>query len=129
MLTAAQMTDEKATAEDKMTTPSISNLNDGLRQASTPKAMGKNRILMTHGVSSRGVPFASAALDAVRRFDDFTPENDPYGEHDFGSVTVGGETLLWKIDYYDPTMTSLSEDPIDPEKTVRVLTIMLAEEY
>jgi uncharacterized protein DUF3768 len=33
------------------------------------------------------------------------------------------------IDYYDPTEEFGSQDPADPTKTVRVLTILLADEY
>ena len=40
-------------------------------------------------------------LDLVRWFDAFTPDNDPYGEHDFGSFSYAGETFFWKWDYYD----------------------------
>jgi hypothetical protein len=49
-------------------------------------------------------------------------------EHDFGSIEVAGETIFWKIDYHGSDMASGSEDPADPERTTRVLTIMLAEE-
>ena len=38
--------------------------------------------------------------DAVTHFDVFTPDNDPYGEHDFGLVRVNGHVVLFKIDAY-----------------------------
>ena len=37
----------------------------------------------------------------ARAFDAFTPYNDPYGEHDFGSFDHDGRTISWKIDLYD----------------------------
>jgi len=69
------------------------------------------------------------ALALVRRFEDFTPDNDPHGEHDFGSFTHGGQKLFWKIDYYDSACEFGSENPADAAQTTRVLTIMLADEY
>ena len=75
-------------------------------------------------------------MDAVINFDAFTPDNDPHGEHDFGSFTIEGEKVFWKIDYYQPNIDGeldvdgeASEDPANPEVTIRHLTIMLAEEY
>ena len=58
----------------------------------------------------------------------FTSDNDPHGEHDFGTFEVAGETYFFKLDYY-PDMEGGSEDPADPTKTTRVLTIMRADEY
>ena len=55
--------------------------------------------------------------------------HDPEGEHDFGAFEHGGARFFWKIDYYTPDMEHGSEDPADPSQTLRVLTIMLAEEY
>ena len=67
----------------------------------------------------------------VRAFNDFTPDNDPYGEHNFGAFeTEGVGKIFWKIDYYaDEQLKWGSENPDDPTQTYRVLTVLLAEEY
>jgi hypothetical protein len=87
------------------------------------------RMVLTQGVSSLGQIFILAALAEVKMFDAFTEENDPYGEHDFGSFKIEGRMLFWKISYYAPDMEHGSEDASVPEQTTRVLTIMLADEY
>lgn len=83
--------------------------------------------MITQGVQA--LDDVGAVLERVRTFDAFDGDNDPYGEHDFGSFVHNGETIFWKIDYYDRTLTAGSEDPTDPEATIRVLTVMLASEY
>jgi Protein of unknown function (DUF3768) len=102
----------------------IAFLNDGLR-----RTFSRGRVMMTPGVA--GLPEAKLAqvLERVRHFDEFTTDNDPHGEHDFGSFAIDGQTYFFKIDYYDPSMEGGSEDPGDPDKTARVLTIMRADEY
>ena len=70
-----------------------------------------------------------AALVAITRFTKFDGDNDPYGEHDFGAVEVGGVRFFWSIDAYDRNLVGRSPDPSDPSVTVRVLTIMRADEY
>jgi hypothetical protein len=102
----------------------IRDLNDAFRTT-----LEGGRCLFTAGVSDLGIPFATAALSAARTFEQFTPENDPYGEHDFGSLQIGEQKVFWKIDYYDLSLEFGSNDPADPAQTTRVLTIMLAEEY
>ena len=70
--------------------------------------------------------------DIVKRiadFNQFDEDNDPHGEHDFVSVEVCGRKVFAKLDYYHPDMEQGSEDPSDPTRTVRVMTVMLAEEY
>ena len=47
---------------------------------------------------------AAEALTAARRFADFDAENDPYGDHDFGSFEFGDHKFFWKIDHYSPDM-------------------------
>lgn len=66
-------------------------------------------------------------LESVRWYDDFNADNDPYSEHDFGSLMWKGEKIYWKIDYYDATLTGWC-DPRD-KACRRMLTIMLADEY
>lgn len=54
---------------------------------------------------------------------------DPYGEHDIGRFTIGGDDCYWKIDYYDRSLEFHSPDSADPSLTIRVLTIMCVDEY
>ena len=105
-------------------TTRIAALNDRLRQ----QGIG-GRILITAGIEANGSDFLNQALAFVRAFNQFSEDNDPHGEHDFGAFEVKGEKLFWKIDYYDLTLTCASEDAANPDVTVRVLTIMLASEY
>ena len=86
-------------------------------------------ILVTRGVQRLGEEIVAELLDAMAAFNDFTPENDPYGEHDFGVVQRRADRFFWKIDYYDGTLVSASPDPSNPAVTYRVLTLMLASEY
>jgi hypothetical protein len=85
--------------------------------------------MITRGVQALGESGIAAALARMRAFCAFTADNDPHGEHDFGSFEIDGETLFFKIDYYDAALEGGSEDPSDPTKTTRVLTLMLASEY
>lgn len=102
----------------------IARLNDALRQ----RHQG-GRVLITRGVAALGPDFVAAALAAVATFDAFDADNDPYGEHDFGVLTVGLQRVMFKLDYYDRSLTAGSPNPADPTVTVRVLTVMLASEY
>ncbi len=85
--------------------------------------------MLTAGVAALPEVERDALIAAVRTFDTFDPDNDPYGEHDFGAVEVEDVRCFWKIDAYDRDLRFGSTDPADPAVTVRVLTIMLAEEY
>ena len=88
------------------------------------------QLLMTAGVDALPLDSKASVLLAVQSFSNFTKDNDPHGEHDFGSFEIEGETYFFKVDYYDAIdVNSGSEDPADPERTTRVLTIMRADEY
>ncbi len=68
-------------------------------------------------------------VEAVQDFADFSEDNDPYGERDFGAFTLWGERLFWKIDYYHPERDEHSPVKWSAELTRRVLTLLLASEY
>ena len=102
----------------------IAELNDAFR-----RSFVGGKVVMTASVNALPEAIRTAAIAKVRSFDAFTPNNDPHQEHDFAAFALGGERFNFKIDYYSPDMEHGSEDPCDPKKTVRVLTIMLAADY
>ncbi len=111
--------------------PRIRALNDEFRTnaAHIGVRLAKKELVITRGVAAHGNAFIDRAVKAVREFSAFTEDNDPHGEHDFDIFELDAETLNWKIDYYDDAFEYHSPDAADPEKTRRVLTILLAEEY
>ena len=102
----------------------VRTLNDAFRTTMTG-----GRVVMTAGVDALPSDEKAMVIRQVATFTEFTPDNDPHGEHDFGNFELAGQTFFWNIDYYDPAMEFGSEDSADPAKTTRVLTIMLASEY
>lgn len=113
--------------QDLTTTARVAQLNDELRAT---MGLRTGRLVTTRGVASQTPETKIDVFKAVKTFSDFTPENDPYGEHDFGKVVVGDKDYFWKIDYFDkPHFYHHSIEKANPEVTTRVLTIMLASEY
>lgn len=106
----------------------IAKQNDLFRRAQQPRIY-KGKWLMTPGIWSVE-DRQYEIMRMVFKFDAFNADNDPHGEHDFGSFEhpVAGK-IFWKIDYYNLDYSAGSEDPSDPSKTRRVLTVMLASEY
>ena len=102
----------------------IAALNDAVRQTFTGC-----RVTITPGIQALGDDALRGILRSVHLFNEFTSDNDPYGEHDFGSFTYADHQVFWKFDYFDVDLTMHSPDPIDPTVTVWVPTVMLAEEY
>ncbi len=94
-----------------MTSAAIRDLNDAFR-----KSFAGGKVVMTARVAELPDMVRANALLQVSRFDQFTPDNDPHGEHDFGSFELVGRKFFWKLDYYDPTMEFGSDDPSDSEK-------------
>lgn len=87
------------------------------------------RVMMTSGIATLDEEQRRTVVTAIRSFDAFTEDNDPHGEHDCAVLEVDGLDVMFKIDYYDLTLSSHSPNPADPSVTKRVLTVMLADEY
>ena len=95
----------------------IRRLNDAARSQPGTASIAN----VTLGFQSLPHADRFAALAAIVGFSQFTGDNDPYGEHDFGAIyrlATGGwtqerpsddkaisETVFWKVDYYDNTLT------------------------
>lgn len=93
---------------------------------STSTTYGK--MVLTQGIASQEPLVIAHILYAVKCFDEFNKDNnDPYGEHDFGKITITGVDIFWKIDYYSDASMNYGTD--DPLTSYQVLTIMLASEY
>ena len=105
-------------------TDRIRALNDELR-----RHLYNGGVYLTPGVAALGEEAVGRLADATATFDDFCTANDPYSEHDFGAFDFDGTPVIFKIDYYDKSLTFHSPDPADPSVTERIITIMLAEEY
>jgi Protein of unknown function (DUF3768) len=109
-------------ATDK--TRRIRELNDAFR-----KSFCGGQVTVTAGVHALPADTKAQLIEMVRTFDKFDTGNDPHGEHDFCSLEIDGESYFAKMDYYDLEIRYGSEDPSDPTKTTRVLTIMRADEF
>jgi len=104
----------------------IALLNDEARKGMLP---GSTKVLLTRTVAALPEDLLLRLRRDVAECDAFTEDNDPYREHDFGSIELEGERYFWKIDYFDRSLRFGAEDPTDTTETTRVLTIMHASEY
>lgn len=112
----------------------IASLNDEIRSqvgliSDSDHVRSKFTVVQTDSIASLKLSQQERIFKEVRNFDNFSEDNDPYGEHDFGNFEYEDQTIYWKIDYYDNDRLYGSEDPADHEITHRVLTIMFSSEY
>ncbi|MBV8771491.1 DUF3768 domain-containing protein [Bradyrhizobium sp.] len=112
----------------------IASLNDQFRKLFFVPSFGPRpvpgRIVCTSGIAALPGPLQIKIWAAVSNFSAFDDDNDPHGEHDFGALDIeGAGKVFWKVDYYaDESCTFGADDPADPQRSFRVLTIMLASE-
>ena len=79
----------------KERTLQIAELNDAFRST-----FRGGKVFLTAGVDALGLVAVLDIQMAVQQFNTFTVDNDPYREHDFGSLDYQGEKIFWKIDCY-----------------------------
>jgi Protein of unknown function (DUF3768) len=121
------MTDEKSRR--------IADLNDRFRaRCGLPEAWPQDipgRFLTTRSIAALPPEIQLTISERARAFDAFTEDNDPEGHHDLGRIDIEGyPPMFWKIDYYADAFCHYgSQDPSDPKRCFRVLTIMLVPEY
>ena len=119
--------------EEKVT--KVREQNDRFRKAIPSPCDVPGKVMLTVGVQALCNDDAEpnkhlpALFNAIRGFDIFNEDNDPYKDHSFGSFAFQEETVFWKIDYYDLDLQFGSDEPSDLTQTCRVLTVMLAQEY
>ena len=102
----------------------IATLNDKFR-----RSFINGEVLLSAGIAAMSSEDKANIVALVQNFNDFTPDNNPYSENDFGSFDYKGEKILWKIDYYDLNNQYHSENPANPDITNRILTIMTVFEW
>lgn len=95
----------------------IARRNDECR-ARIPFILKPNLFVQTRGIADLSPQDQLGIWQEIRQFNTFNADNDPWGEHDFGSFDFKGQKIFWKIDDYNGT-----------DNLELVLTIMLAEEY
>jgi hypothetical protein len=97
----------------------IIELNDQLR--TTFKG---GRVQMTPGFYELEAQLRGRAFDVMSRCAKFADDS----EHDWGVFIFAGYSFVWQIEYRDEDGVALSPDPADPKKTLRVLTLYVAED-
>ena len=102
----------------------IATLNDKFR-----RSFINGEVLLSAGIAAMSSEDKANIISMVQNFNDFTPSNDVYGEHDFLSIDYKGNKIFAKIDYYDLNNQYHSENPANPDITNRILTIMTVFEW
>jgi hypothetical protein len=85
------------------TTQTIAALNDLFRCHLPFSSLSAvpGMFVTTAGIAALPPEAQFYVWERVRTFSHFTEDNDPHGEHDFGSLEISGiGCVFWKIDYY-----------------------------
>jgi hypothetical protein len=105
--------------------------NNQFREQVLGGNLGHHKVMATIGINALGTEAVQELLHLVLNFSDssFRESFEPYGDRDFIVLTYKGIKIWAKIDTYDLNIEFMSENPADDNLTVRVLTLMLPDEY
>ena len=101
----------KGNAMSDTSTSEIAEPNDRFRKSSLsidPVAINLGKKFMTSGIQAVGLIATVEIAERVAAFDSFTEDNDPHGEHDFGSLDYDGNRIFWKE---STTTTGAASEP------------------
>lgn len=90
----------------------VAELNDAFRRDPYPVLISRDLV---------DLPDREDLYQAVRNYDNFNEDNDPWGTHDMGFIDWHGIDTMWVIDVYNADFSE-GGHPLDPESR-RVLTI------
>jgi hypothetical protein len=115
----ARVEQREETSMTETKTERIRVLNDAFRRTGRG-----GRVVMTSGVQALDAANLAELAMKIVTYDEFTADNDPHGEHDFGTVEHNDQTFFWKIDYFDRAMEMRSMGrqcaiPRQPRRTSR----------
>ena len=103
---------------------SIRALNDDARQRLTAGTAN-----LSPGVMALGPAGVHRIIKAIASYDNFDPDDDRFEQHEAGTFDADGHTIFFKIDSLDLAEEGLSPDPADFEVTVRIINVMLTDEF
>ena len=100
--------------------------NDQFRNRMFNPEHGKERVLITQGISSLDDETKAKVLLAVKNYKDFDNDEDP--DHEFGCIELPDiPKVFWKIDLFENAEMEWAAE--DPTNCYRLLTVLLAEEW
>ncbi|SEA87407.1 DUF3768 domain-containing protein [Rubrimonas cliftonensis] len=108
----------------------LAEQNDAFRRALGQHPAYPGQLVVTQGVMALDAPRVFRLMQAVARHAEFPEDDDPNGEHEFGAIEHDGAKWFFKIDYFENADCEYgAEEPLDPARCHRVLTVMRADEY
>lgn len=114
--------------ERELKIKAIAEQNDYFRQQ-PPESEGFGRWLCSGSVNAQGLEFVLECFRAVKAYDVFTKENDPFGSHEMGFMEVQGQKVWWKIDLYNLAYDGGATMPTSLADTRRVLTVFFPSDH